>query len=220
MSQFGTSMKLTCASLGLAALFGGGGAALADVSASQEQEPSIAVGARVGGIAPQPFSELGSFVITGVEAAYALPVADRRIWIGAGFYYSRPPASGGGEDMRLSGGAYEWELDQQMLIYELSGSYRFGGSADRLVPYGRFGGRIYSLSTRLDGSSETSAAFGNHDEGSTEVGLIAAGGADYLLGPGRLSGELGMGFSDLNQKLTGNSNTGALEVSLGYRFLF
>lgn len=180
----------------------------------------LAVGLRVGGIAPQPFSDLGSFVITGIEVNYVLPVANERIWVGGGFYYSQPPASGGGEDMRLSGGAYSWDLDQQMLIYELSGSYRFGDSQQRLVPYGRLGGRVYALSTTLDGSSDASADFATHKEGSIEMGGFAAGGVDFLLGPGRVSGELGLGLSDLNQKLTGDSNTGAVEVSAGYRFVF
>jgi hypothetical protein len=220
MSQLRTAMQFSCVSLGFAALLGGASAAQADIDSAGEDASVAMIGAKVGGIAPQPFSELGSFVITGIEAAYVLPVADRRIWIGGGFYYSRPPASGGGDDMRLSGGGYDWELDQQMLIYELNGTYRFGGGGQRLVPYGRLGARVYSLRTRVDGSSEASARFAAHDEGSTELGFAAAGGADYLLGPGRLSGELGMGMSDLNQKLTGNSNTGALEVSLGYRMLF
>lgn len=181
---------------------------------------SVVVGARVGAIAPQPFSELGSFVIGGVEAGYVIPALDRRLQVAAALVYSRPPASGGGDDSRLSGGNYAWALDQQMLIAELSGVFRVLPPGSGVVPFVRGGGRVYMLDTRLDGDANMTAAFGEHQEGFTEVGLVLGGGVDVVLGPGSLVGELDLGFSDMNKNLTGDANTGAFELTAGYRMYF
>jgi len=178
---------------------------------------AVMVSARTGAIAPQVFSELGSFALVGVEAGYVLPVAAGRISIGAGLMYSKPPASGAGADSRLPDGSYNWSLDQQMVIVEVGGLFRLAEATARLIPYGRVGARMYGLSTRLDGDAGSMAAFGEYQEGSTKLGAVVGGGAEYTLGPGKLTGELGIGYSSLNEKLTGDSNTGALEVSLGYR---
>jgi opacity protein-like surface antigen len=195
-------------------------AAEAHADHHRSSSASVTVAAKVGAIAPQLFSELGSFLIAGVDVGYILPVAGRRIQVGAALLYSRPPASGGGSDPRLSGGGYEWELDQQMLIVELGGTYRISPPGGTITPYVRAGARIYMLDTRLDGESGASAEFGQHREGSTELGAAVGGGVDWAIGPGALVGDLGLGFSNLDEQLTGDANTGAFELSLGYRMFF
>lgn len=200
--------------------------ALAGKAAAQEVEvhrsgsAAVTAGARVGLVAPQPFSDLGSFALFGVEGGYIIPALERRIQVGGAFYYTRPPASGGGTDDRLAGGTYEWDLKQQMFIVEVSGSFRFLPPGGTITPFGRLGARVYGLRTSLDGESGTDADFGKHREGSTELGMVVGGGVDWVLGPGALVGQLDVGFSDLDEQLTGNTNTGALELSVGYRFFF
>jgi len=49
--------------------------------------------------------------------------------------------------------------------------------------------------------------------------FVVGGGVEWLLGPGALFGAVKVGFSDLDQRLTGDANTGAAVVDLGYRFL-
>ena len=181
---------------------------------------SVAVGARVGAIAPQPFNELGSFAIGGVEAGFILPALQRRLRVNAAFLYSQPPASGGGDDMRLSGGSYDWDLDQQMIILELSGVYHLVAPGSGMVPFVRAGGRVYMLDTGLGGASGEAAAFGTHQEAFTEVGFVLGGGVDLAVGPGTLVGEVDLGFSDMNEQLTGDANTGAFELTAGYRMYF
>ena len=193
-------------------------AARADVAG--ESAPSLSVGARVGAIAPQPFSELGSFAIAGVEAAFLTPALDHRLQIGAALLYSRPPASGGAMDSRLSGGGYAWELDQQMIVLELAGAFRVGPPDASLVPYARAGARLYVLETALDGMSTDDATFGAHQEGASEVGFVVGGGVEAAVGPGRLVGQLDVGYSDMNVRLTGDTNAAAIEISAGYRLLF
>lgn len=194
--------------------------AIGDDDDGDRRAPSASIGARLGVIAPQPFNELGSFPLAGLEAGYLAPVMGRRLQIGAAISYSRPPASGGGMDSRLSGGEYAWELQQELLVLELAGTYRLRPPDSGVVPYGRLGARLYFLDTRLDGMSGSDAAFGEHQEGSSEPGIVVGGGVEASVGPGTILGQLDVGFSDLNEQLTGNSNTGALEVTAGYRVFF
>ena len=153
----------------------------------------------------------------GVEVGYILPALQRRLQIGGAFLYSRPPGSGGGSDTRLSGDSYDWELDQQMVVIELAALFRIFPPGPKLMPFARAGARIYLLETQLDGASGTVAEFGMHEEAFTELGFTLGGGVEYKLGPGTLTGELGLGVSNMNHILTGDSNTGAVEVTAGYR---
>ena len=51
-------------------------------------------------------------------------------------------------------------------------------------------------------------------------GLVVGGGADFAVGPGTIYGALEFGWSNLDQRLTGDSNTGALTLDAGYRLYF
>ena len=183
-------------------------------------EADLYVGGNLGVIAPQAFSALGSFALLGIEAGYVLPALERQLVVTGGVLYSQPPGSGGRDDGRLSGGSYAWELDQQMLIVELGGAYRIFEPGGAFTPFAYGAGRIYMLQTRLDGESGEAAGFGRHDESFTEIGAAFGGGVDVPLGPGLATGKLGMGISNMNQQLTGNTNTGAFELSGGYRMAF
>ena len=183
-------------------------------------EADVLVGANLGVIAPQPFNELGSFAMFGIEAGYVLPALDRQLLVTGGALYSQPPASGGRDDGRLSGGSYAWDLDQQMLVAELGGAYRILPPGGAVVPFAYTTGRVYMLQTRLDGESGQAARFGEHTESFTEVGAAVGGGADVPVGPGLATGTLGVGISNMNQRLTGDTNAAALELALGYRFGF
>jgi hypothetical protein len=44
-------------------------------------------------------------------------------------------------------------------------------------------------------------------------------GVEFGLGPGALIGEVLFQYGGLNHKATGDSNTGALNIALGYRLL-
>jgi hypothetical protein len=70
------------------------------------------------------------------------------------------------------------------------------------------------------GAAGSAADFGEHKESFTEVGGALGGGVELPLGPGLATGKLGVGISDMNQRLTGNTNTGAFELSVGYRMGF
>jgi hypothetical protein len=77
---------------------------------------SLVVGGEIGGIFPQPFSELGSHVVFGVELGYRLPMWQQRLEIlfDAGF---SPP--GNSVSVVRPDGTYEGEIDQQELHFSL-----------------------------------------------------------------------------------------------------
>jgi hypothetical protein len=144
----------------------------------------------------------------------------RRLALGAGVLYSKPPASGSGNDSRLSGGGYDWELEQQMVVVELTAMLRLRSPGARMTPFGRAGARLYLLGSQIDGMSTADAAFGEHRESSREVGAVIGGGVEAAVGPGHAVGQLDVGYSDMNTQLTGDASTGALELSAGYRVAF
>lgn len=209
--------------LAFAALAEDARAQVQDLEAEEEHasaDADVFVGANAGALAPQAFNELGGFAAFGIELGYALPALDRQLVVQSGAIYSQPPASGGREDGRLSGGSYAWDLDQQMLIAELGGAYRIVPPGDTFTPFAYGAGRVYMLQTRLDGESGEAAQFGEHTESFTEIGGVVGGGAEVAVGPGLATGKLGVGFSNMNQRLTGDTNAAALEFSLGYRLGF
>jgi len=52
------------------------------------------------------------------------------------------------------------------------------------------------------------------------IGLVAAAGAELMLGPGALAGQLDFCFSDLNHRMTGNVSAGGLALLVGYHLSF
>jgi len=88
-----------------------------------------------------------------------------------------------------------------------------------LSAYAQIGPRVYLMNAVMTASGNGGADFGENEETNTEVGFVVGGGVEWLLGPGALFGAVKVGFSDLDQRLTGDANTGAAVVDLGYRFL-
>ena len=56
-------------------------------------------------------------------------------------------------------------------------------------------------------------------ETATEFGLYTALGVELVLGPGSGFFQLGIAWSDLAGRITGDSNTGNLSPALGYRLM-
>lgn len=202
-----------------------------DEAASAAAEPAsdaplITLAPHVGVTIPQVFGELGSWPIFGLEVGFLVPFdvgsIVRPLEISIAGHYTAPGASGTGniETLGESGASYEWELAQQMLMLELVFRWRLrsagGGSWNA---YAFIGPRAYLMESVLTASSG-GQPFGEHRETKTQYGLMGGAGGEFLLGPGALFGELRVSGSDLNQTITGDANTGALALSLGYRLFF
>jgi hypothetical protein len=94
-------------------------------------------------------------------------------------------------------------------------TYRF----NRLKPLTLFvgiGPRIYLLKSTVRGSVG-SATIGDTTEKSTSIGFGIPLGAEFRLGPGSIFGSVLMEYGGLDHTATGDTNTGAISLTLGYR---
>lgn len=180
---------------------------------------SFVIGARVGMGFPQLFSKLRNFGVYEVEGGYILPSWGKRLQLSLGLGYSEPGSGNGLPDPRLaaSGASYRWDLSQRELTVDLGLIVRFLPFGARIAPYAKVGFRLYMLNTVIDGQA-AGESFGRYDEKFTEPGFSVGGGVELRLGPGALGAELRVDFSNMNRRITGDSNTGMLSLLVGYRF--
>lgn len=166
---------------------------------------------KVGGIVP--FGGLGPNVTGGLDVGYALPMG---LTFGVAADYAQPTKSGSEADARVAGGTYAWHLTQQILQVMPFVGYRLRGLG-ALVPYAAIGPRVYLLRSTVRGDGPT---FGETREQSTKVGIGLPLGLELAAGPGAAVAELLLQYGALDHATTGDSNTGAASLSLGYRLMF
>jgi hypothetical protein len=177
----------------------------------------IVLGVKVGGFVPSLFSELDPSFVIGLEVGMVLPPLKRALVLVLAVDYSQPPADGSEMDDRVNGTGYTWEITQRELTFGLLAMLRPRLFGEKVRPFVAAGPRLYLLETTARGASG-GESFGEYTEQSTTVGGVLAAGVDIKLGPGALVGELELGFSDLDHISTGDANTAALEIRVGYRF--
>lgn len=177
---------------------------------------AVLLGGKVGGIIP--FGGLSPFVTGGIEAGYVFPWMNRAFAAALDVDYTAPKSDGSQDDARLiPTGKYEWKLTEQQLAIMPVVMYRFT-SLGKLVPYAGIGPRILMLRSTVKGSAGDKT-ISETTEQSTKVGVGVPLGVEYALGPGALLGELLLQYGGLDHTATGDTNTGALNIFLGYRFL-
>jgi outer membrane protein with beta-barrel domain len=174
----------------------------------------VLVAGKVGGIVP--FDGLSPFVALGVEVGYALP-SDRRLAIVFDVDYTQPTKTGSETDPRVTGGMYTWKLTEQELGLMPVIEYRFLGMTP-VAPYVGIGPRL--LLARSTVQSDTTPVIMETHEQSTRIGVGVPVGAELSLGPGAAIGELLFQFGTLNHTATGDANTAAASLSVGYRMTF
>jgi hypothetical protein len=164
-------------------------------------------------------SRLRNYGIYELEVGYVLPVWSRRLQVGGMFEYSSPGAGNGQPDPRLgaAGADYRFDLSQRQYVLELHLLLRAFPPGTRFVPYAKVGFRIYLLDTMIDGQAGGSV-FGQYDEKFTEPGFVLGGGIEVRVGPGAFNAELRVDYSEMNRRISGDSNTGMLTLVVGYRF--
>lgn len=195
---------------------------LGDSSTSADAGPdkgvpgALVAGAEVGGIFPQPFSELGTHVVVGVELGYRLPMWKQRLEISFGAGFSPPAHS---FTQSRAEGEYEGELVQQELHFSLGPRLRLNPPRDSWNLTGALGPRLFLLRSHSNGS-RAGKPFLEFTEDSTQIGLFVALGGEYNLGPGALCLDVDFGWSGLPHQITGDVSTGNIAATLGYRFFF
>jgi opacity protein-like surface antigen len=171
------------------------------------------------GVAPRlgvtvPTSKLGPMLVGGIEIDWAPPVLGRRLVAALDVSLTRPGHGGSTTDPRT--GEANYDIDETELKLALLGVYRVFGPERRMIPYGGLGPVLHLLET----AETTDLAPGENTSQDTNLGFELLGGVDYRLGPGYLSGELRVVYSNLDHLLTGNSNAGNVMLSAGYRLTF
>ncbi len=187
--------------------------------AATVEEPAAKAGVlaslKIGGIVP--FNGLSPFVAFGVEVGYALPALDHRLAIVLDVDYTQPTKTGTEMDTRVTGGTYTWKLTEQELAIMPAVIYRLTDMSP-VVPYGGIGPRI--LFARSSVRDNGAPAIMETREQSTRVGIGVPLGVELAAGPGRAIGELLLQYGTLDHTATGDANTGAATLNLGYRMVF
>jgi hypothetical protein len=175
---------------------------------------SIVIGGEVGALFPQPFTELGTHFVGGLELGYRLPFAEQRFEIMAAGAY-QPPANSFTISRRE--GEYEGKVVSQQLHVSLGPRIHFLRGTSPFNVTLALGPRLYFLRSVSSGS-RNGQAFAEYREQSSQFGFFAALGGEYLLGPGAVFLDIDFGYAKMPHKITGDVNTGALATTLGYRF--
>lgn len=171
----------------------------------------VQLAAKVGGFVP--LDGLSPFVSFGLEVGYALPA---HLAVVVDVDYTQPTKTGIEMDPRVTGGMYTWKLTEQELGVMPAIEYRI--PLGSVTPYAGIGPRVlFARSTVRDNGTPT---IESTKEQSTRIGVGVPVGAELALGPGAALAELLFQYGTLNHVATGDANTGALSLSLGYRFTF
>jgi opacity protein-like surface antigen len=163
-----------------------------------------------------PTSKLGPFVVAGLELDLLLPVLDRRLVLALDATYTYGSYGGGGTDPRV-GGAYTYDIGEKELKLGLDLVFRFFAEDAPIIPYIGAGLIMHFLQT------VERPSFGPRVdllEQSTEVGFELIAGVDFALGPGYLLADLRWVHTDLDHRLTGDTNAGNVTLAVGYRYVF
>lgn len=192
--------------------------ATADVEAMRTDVDStnswnFAVAPRIG--LAVPTSKLSPFVAMGLELGYRLPAVDKRISVLVDVAYTRPSHGETANDPRVGGDA-DFETTESEIKLGLGGSFRVFTDDHTLVPWVG----ASAVMQRLTSTQTNDLAPGENTSEDTRFGGELFAGADYRLGPGYALGEARLVLTDLDDLITGNSNAGNVNLSLGYRLVF
>jgi hypothetical protein len=191
-----------------------------DTNSAEPKSGVVLLGAKVGGLAS--FNGLDPFVHGAIEAGYVFPTLNHGLGAYLQVEYSAPGTDGKvTEDFdrrRVPGGAYNWHIRHQELVFAPTFLYRLTFLSKAITPYVGLGPRIYLLknTTRGDANGVT---IDETTEQSTKWGIGMPLGAELALGPGKLIGELMFQWGPLKHTLTGDTNLGGASLSVGYRLL-
>lgn len=195
-------------------------------TADASDGPNLAVAPHIGVTVPQLFGDLGSWPVFGLDLGYILPVdvgpMERPLQLGIEASYTAPGAAGQGTHPMLGsdGADYNWELQQRMLALQLTMMWRFMKPGEGLSFHAVIGPRVYLMESVLNATGNDGADFGENRETKTEYGVVVGGGGEFMMGPGALYSTLYVGGSPLDARITGEANTAALLINLGYRLFF
>lgn len=162
-----------------------------------------------------PFSGLTPGFQIGVEAGIILPVLHRGLAIGVAGDYAQAWDSGTTTDPRVASTSYNWNLTQEFLTVMPFVMYRLT-TLKAITPFIGVGPRIYFMRSTTSGTAG-SATIADTTEVSTQIGFGIPLGIEIKLGPGGILAELLGQWGPYSHTATGDTHTGAIGLSVGYR---
>lgn len=190
---------------------------LAQETPVKDKKVEVAIAAKVGMTFHTIFNELSPFVILELEGGVLL--LKRRLEIDLTLGWARPPVTYSGDDPRLTGQDFDWEIKQDFFTTGLMLRGRFLPTEKRFNIYAAAGPRLFFMRSVTNGSMDGND-FGENRQYETRFGGAAAIGAEFNIGPGAILFEPLMTFGNLEGFITGDQNSAALDLYLGYRFMF
>jgi hypothetical protein len=175
---------------------------------------------KVGALIPQVFSKLQSSYLVDLELGYALPKLKHRLALSIEAAFTNPQLDGKASDPRLGAaqGSYSFHLEQRELIVGLTLFYRH--PVGRWIPYFGVGPRLFLLQSKVSGQTDSNQKISLSNEDSTKIGVGGPLGLGVTLGPGHLFLEVAVNWAPIDHRTTGDTSSGALSTSLGYRLSF
>ncbi len=188
------------------------------VSASEARRPGpFVVGAAVGAILPQAFSQIGTHVVVGLELGYRLRFLEQRFEVMFDVGYSPPGRS---FDVNRTEGTYQASVVSQQLHFSLGPRFRVMPGTSPWNVTIAVGPRLFLLQSESQGSRQ-GQAFMEFSEQSTEIGFFAAVGGEYRLGPGALFLDATVAWANMPHKIMGDTgnevSAGSIALTAGYR---
>ncbi len=170
-------------------------------------------GVKAGGLVP--FAGLTPGFQVGVEAGIVLPVLHRGLAVLVAADYAMAWDSGTTTDPRVASTTYDWNLQQEFLTVMPLVMYRLT-TLKAITPFIGVGPRIYFMRSTTTGTAGANA-LGTTTEVSTQIGFGVPLGIEIKLGPGGILAELLGQWGPYTHTATGDTHTGAIGLSLGYR---
>lgn len=179
----------------------------------------VDIGLKLGG-AFNAFNSLGASFTPELEIGVLLPPLDQAFEIFLGTRWASASDEGSNDpDARLPGdGIARWDVTRTELSFALGLRFRIPVEGI-FTPYLAAGGRLYLLSTEVQGSAG-GESFGKNEETGTAFGFVFQLGGEVALGPGALLLELAINGAALDQTVLADTNVSSFDVYLGYRLFF
>lgn len=187
--------------------------------ANSAKAPTLEVALKAGVHLPQVVSPMAT-TFDGVLKVGVAPWSFKRLQAFADFGYSMPTHTFAGSDVRL--GTAGEDFSSNLTVHEvrvtLGAQFFFLDPAGNFLPWAGAGLRAHFLTMDVRGGAN--GEFGQYTETVTRLGGTFLLGAGYRLGPGMVLLEAGFAFVPVEERVSGNSNVGALSIQAGYALLF
>lgn len=178
---------------------------------------------KVGAGFHQPFGPFGTTILAELEVGYLLPLPqpvgrDLEVFFASAYQGPRASGSTPAGDPRLAGdGTSSYVIRQHQAVLSLGARYRLRLPLAWLALHASLAARSYLTRAVVTGDA-AAAEFGTNREIGATWGFIGALGADFLVGPGAILFELGVGWAPLDDYVLQATSTGSLTLMAGYRF--